>query len=121
MSPVKAQLIDQLFKYGNLYEELDASQNNSFNILRKKYWSISSASMKGIRESLGGENYINRVKQVYDQIFTENEIKEICAFWASETGRKLVKGDFIHAIKLFHQKWATEVEEACSKLSEDVL
>ena len=121
MSSAKEQLLDQLFVFGNLYEDFTSSQLMSFTILRRKYPQIPESQMQDIQKAFGGQIYLNRVKMVYGQMFSEKEIKEICTFWASETGRKLIKGDFARAIKAFHSKWAYEVEEACRKLAEDVL
>jgi len=113
MSPRKEQLIDQLFTLGNLYEDFVLAQNYSFAIVRQKYPKLSDDQYHSLVSRFGGQWYIDQVKGVYDQYFSEQEVQEIIRFWSSDTGRKLVQGGFSHAIKAFHANWAIAVENAC--------
>jgi hypothetical protein len=112
----KKQLIDHLFKAGNLEQEFSSWLSYTLFLALNKFPGLTQAEIVDINNRFGGQEYLARVKNLYDQIFSEQEIEEILNFWSSPTGRKLVCGDFAETQKAFHTKWALSVDAACHEI-----
>jgi len=115
MNNKKSQLIDQLFKVGNLEEDFGKWIQLSFTFLRRKYPELTSEQLYEVYKEYGGQTYLNQVKQVYNDVFSEEDLQNIIHFWTSETGRKLVKTHLPIAQSKFQDKWVDNIAKACEK------
>ena len=111
----KKQLIDQLFKVGNLYDEFSYALNYSLMILRQKYQLLADDEFGEVVKRFGWKTYLPQIQTLYEQQFSEEELEQIIQFWSSEVGRKLVRGSFATVQKQFHLDWAQDIEEACQQ------
>jgi hypothetical protein len=115
----KKALIDQLFTVGNLPDEFATWIRFSISVLRNKYPIIAESQWLTILQQFAGNAYLDNIKQVYANNFTEEEIEQVIKFWSSTAGRKLVRGSLSVGLKNFNLTWANELEEACKRLVED--
>ena len=89
MDKRKAYLIENLFKLSDeyiLYKELF---EKFFILLQKKYTDIKISQFKETEKKFGMKFFLADVVKIYDEHFSEEEIKQLINFYNSDLGKKI--------------------------------
>jgi hypothetical protein len=117
----KASLVDQLFRAGNMFQEAAYWFRSMYPFLRAKYSGVDTGTFDEIWSKFNINVYLDRLKSLYVQSFSEKELEELLNFWVSPVGHKLSGIEFVTRFRQFGYNWASEVESALKKfVKEDV-
>lgn len=104
--------IETLFKLGGLFHKVNAQLQDTFLITAAKYPHLTTEQMKDLQERFGPDAYINRLFELFDEHFTDEEIQQIQKFWSSKAGKKLCTGSYAQAEQKLALDWITELRKA---------
>lgn len=112
MIPLKKQgLIKLCIKIMGLHDPINISLISLCNLIRSNYPSLPEKDVEEIKEKFSVEKYVEKILPIFDQNFTEEEIKEINKFYSSKIGIKITDPVFLEKIKKIGDYFVNEIEK----------
>lgn len=88
------EAVNELVQVMNLKQQINESAERMFEVQAKAMPQIvqyKDVMMDFFKKYLNWETMGEKIKQVYAESFTEEEIRDLIAFYKTDTGQKLVK------------------------------
>jgi len=109
----KKQLIDYLFKLRRIETECEAWVRNAFSLLQVKFPDLGIVFFEDLYGTYGPGYLTEKWKKLYLDCFSEDEIKRMNEFWASDVGKKLTYGDYPLGHISASVEWAHALDSSC--------
>jgi hypothetical protein len=109
----KKAIIETLFKVNECNELINNIGDSSFIVMRKHYPELGDDFFVSLEKTHGKKILVEKVKSLYDDCFSVEEIKELIEFWTSEIGKKLRNKSFSAKMKQIGSDWIEDVKTEC--------
>ena len=101
--------IETAMKAGGIPSKVQLHINHMFAITAAKYPHLTEQQISDLKSKFGAEAYSQKLVDIFDEHFSDEEIQQIHSFWSSKVGRKLTTGAFLNAEQKLALDWVANL------------
>ena len=117
MDKRKAYLIENLFKLSDEYTLYKELFEKYLVLLRRKYTDIKINQFQEVEKKFGINLFLVKVIKVYDDYFSEEEIKQLINFYNSDLGKKIKNISFRTDIAKAGEEFINIIDKELQEIS----
>ena len=117
MDKRKAYLIENLFKLSDEYTLYKELFKKYFILLQRKYTDIKIKQFEETEKKFGMNLFLAKVIKIYDEHFSEKEVKELISFYNSDLGKKIKNISFRKDIANAGEEFVKTIDQELQNIS----